>query len=74
MVPEFYMNNTHMENNLQHGAFLENMRNYAYVNASELSSNMYGAGLKVYGGAGECLTYIICVLNQFVIPRENEGI
>ena len=46
------MNNTEVTNNLQHGVFIENIRNYAFVNASDLSSNMYGAGLKVFGGAG----------------------
>lgn len=54
VVPEFFMNNTEVTNNLQHGVFLENVRNYAFVNASELSNNMYGAGLKVFGGAGKC--------------------
>ena len=47
------MNNTHAEDNLQHGIYLENVRNYAYINSSQLSRNMYGAGLKVFGGAGK---------------------
>lgn len=53
VVPEFYMDKTDVENNLQHGVYLENVRNYAFVNASNLSNNMYGAGFKVYGGAGK---------------------
>ena len=52
-VPELFMNNSHVDNNLQHGMLLENVRNYAFINASELSHNMYGAGLKVFGGAGK---------------------
>ena len=32
------MNNTEVTNNLQHGVFIENIRNYAFVNASDLSS------------------------------------
>ena len=49
---EFYMNNTIASNNTQHGVFLENVRNYVIVNASDISYNGYGAGLCVYGGAG----------------------
>jgi len=46
------MNNTISSNNTQHGVFLENIRNYVIVNASDISYNGYGAGLCVYGGAG----------------------
>jgi hypothetical protein len=53
VVPEFSMNNTMVHNNTQHGMYLENLRNYAYINSSDISHNNYGAGLRVYGGAGD---------------------
>jgi len=46
------MNNTIASNNTQHGVYVENVRNYVIVNASDISFNGYGAGLCVYGGAG----------------------
>ena len=52
-VPEIYINNTNIHNNTQHGVYLENPRHYAFVNASVLSHNGYGAGLRVYGGAAD---------------------
>ena len=61
------MNNTEVTNNLQHGVFIENIRNYAFVNASDLSSNMYGAGLKVFGGAGQFVSVRVTSLNAHVL-------
>ena len=61
VVPEFYVNNTLVHNNTQHGIFLENIRNKAVVNASTLSHNGYGAGLRVYGGAGMCANELAIV-------------
>ena len=53
VVPEFSMENSEVTNNTQHGLYLENVRHYAYLNESQFSNNHYGAGLKVFGGAGE---------------------
>jgi len=50
--PEFYMNSSTVSNNLQHGLFLENLRNYIIVNASSITYNGYGAGIRIYSGAG----------------------
>jgi len=50
--PEFYMNSSTVSSNLQHGLFLENVRNYVIVNASTVTYNGYGAGIRVYSGAG----------------------
>jgi len=50
--PEFYMNNSLVSSNLQHGLFLENLRNYIIVNASTITYNGYGAGIRIYSGAG----------------------
>ena len=63
------MNNTEVTNNLQHGVFIENIRNYAFVNASDLSSNMYGAGLKVFGGAGQFDPVRVASLDAHVLCR-----
>ena len=52
-VPEVFINNTQIHNNTLHGIYLENPRNYAFVNHSVLSDNGYGAGLRVYGGAAD---------------------
>ena len=46
------MNNTEVNNNTQHGMYMENVRNYLVVNSSNVHHNKYGAGLRVYGGAG----------------------
>ncbi|ESN96923.1 hypothetical protein HELRODRAFT_178722 [Helobdella robusta] len=54
-APEFFMNNTLVTNNMQHGLFIENLRNYVIVNASNITHNRYGAGVRVYGGAGDVL-------------------
>lgn len=64
VVPEFYVNNTQIHNNTQHGIFLENVRNKAVINASSLSYNGYGAGLRVYGGAGTLLSAVVITLYQ----------
>ena len=53
------MNNTISSNNTQHGVFLENIRNYVIVNASDISHNGYGAGLCVYGGAGTNISVLL---------------
>jgi len=50
--PEFYMNSSTVSSNLQHGLFLENARNYIIVNASSVTHNGYGAGIRIYSGAG----------------------
>jgi len=50
--PEFYMNSSTVTNNQQHGLFLENVRNYIIVNASSVTYNGYGAGIRIYSGAG----------------------
>jgi len=50
--PEFYMNSSTVFNNLQHGMFLENVRNYVIVNSSSVTHNGYGAGIRIYSGAG----------------------
>ena len=50
--PEFYMNSSVVSSNLQHGLFLENVRNYVVVNASSVTYNGYGAGIRIYSGAG----------------------
>jgi len=50
--PEFYMNSSTVSNNLQHGMFLENVRNFVIVNSSVVTHNGYGAGIRVYSGAG----------------------
>ena len=47
------MNNTIASYNLQHGVFLENARNYIIINSSYVRYNGYGAGIRVFGGAGE---------------------
>lgn len=52
-TPEYFMDNTTVTNNLQHGVFLENARNYLMINNSVVTFNGYGAGVRVYGGAGE---------------------
>ena len=52
-IPEIFINNTQIHNNTQHGIYLENPRNYAFVNHSILSDNGYGAGLRVFGGAAD---------------------
>jgi hypothetical protein len=54
-MPEFFLNNTKVISNAQHGVFVENVRNYVMVNASNISGNKYGAGFRVYGGAGRFL-------------------
>jgi len=46
------MNSSSVSNNLQHGLFLENVRNYIIVNASSVTYNNYGAGIRIYSGAG----------------------
>jgi len=33
--------------------FLENLRNYVIVNASTITYNGYGAGIRIYSGAGK---------------------
>ncbi len=52
-VPELHMIRSHVYNNTQHGAYIENPRNYVFINESTLSHNSYGAGLRVYGGAAD---------------------
>lgn len=54
------MHNTTVTNNLQHGVFLENGRNYLMINSSIVTFNGYGAGIRVYGGAGR-LEIVFCV-------------
>lgn len=61
-MPEFFMNNTVVTGNLQHGLFLENTRNYVIVNASTITHNGYGAGIRIYGGASEQIVFHIDVL------------
>jgi len=56
--PEFYMNNSLVSSNLQHGLFLENLRNYIIVNASTITYNGYGAGIRIYSGAGRPLIHV----------------
>jgi len=46
------MNSSDVSNNLQHGLFLENLRNYVIVNSSSITYNGYGAGIRIYSGAG----------------------
>jgi len=46
------MNNSIVSHNLQHGLFLENLRNFVIVNASSIMHNNYGAGIRIYSGAG----------------------
>ena len=46
------MDGTTVTNNLQHGLFLENMRNYIIVNSSVITYNRYGAGIRILTGAG----------------------
>jgi len=60
--PEFYMNSSVVSNNLQHGLFLENIRNYIIVNSSSITYNGYGAGIRVYSGAG--MTHFISATLQ----------
>ena len=52
-MPELYMNNTISSNNTQYGLYIENVRNYVIVNESKILNNAYGAGIRVFGGAGE---------------------
>ena len=47
------MSRSNVHNNTQHGAYIENSRNYVFINESTLSHNGYGAGLRVYGGASD---------------------
>ncbi len=51
-MPELYVNNTNVQNNTQHGMFLENVRNFLFINASNVLHNEHGAGIRVLGGAG----------------------
>lgn len=51
-MPELYVNNSIVSHNLQHGIFVENIRNYVMINSSFITHNNYGAGVTVYGGAG----------------------
>jgi len=46
------MNSSVVSKNLQHGLFLENLRNYVIVNSSVVTYNGYGAGIRIYSGAG----------------------
>ena len=55
------MNNTEVSNNTQHGLYLENVRNYIAINASTIQRNQYGAGLRVYGGAGKVMRSYIYI-------------
>ena len=52
------MNNSLVSSNLQHGLFLENLRNYIIVNASTITYNGYGAGIRIYSGAGRPLIHV----------------
>lgn len=52
-MPELYMNNTIASNNTQYGLYIENVRNYVIVNESKILNNSYGAGIRIFGGAGE---------------------
>ena len=52
-VAEFFMNNTISANNSLQGVYLENVRNFAHVNASTITHNGYSAGIRVYGGAAD---------------------
>ena len=52
-IPEFHMSRSVVHNNTQHGAYVENARNYVFINESVLSHNGYGAGLRIYGGASD---------------------
>lgn len=54
-VPEVFVNNTLVQNNTQHGMFIENVRNQVFVNASTIAHNGYAAGITVYGGAGDII-------------------
>jgi len=62
------MNSSTVTNNLQHGMFLENVRNYIIVNASRVTYNGYGAGIRIYSGAGtnSYLFYVDFVTPLFV--------
>ena len=46
------MNSTNVSSNIQHGVFIENVRNLIMVNASTIHYSGYGAGLRIIGGAG----------------------
>ncbi len=47
------MYRSNVYNNTQHGAYIENSRNYVFINESKLTHNGYGAGVRVYGGAAD---------------------
>ncbi|KAK6181325.1 hypothetical protein SNE40_009204 [Patella caerulea] len=42
-----------VSNNTGYGVNVEDMRCKVFFNTTEISHNMYGAGIRVYGGAGE---------------------
>jgi len=67
--PEFYMNSSVVYSNLQHGVFLENLRNYVIVNSSSITYNGYGAGIRIYSGAGtrSVVCFTVIALQNFVL-------
>jgi len=67
--PEFYMNSSTVSNNLQHGLFVENVRNYVIVNSSSVTYNGYGAGIRIYSGAGKkTFLYFTLIALQYFVP------
>ncbi|CAH1792063.1 unnamed protein product [Owenia fusiformis] len=64
---EIRINTTTAHNNTGHGIYVENVRNYVFVNHSVVSDNQYEAGLRVYGGAGDVH------VNHSIFERNEES-
>ena len=58
-----------IQNNTQHGLFVENIRNQIFINSSNILHNQYSAGLRVYGGAGD-----VIVNNSNINHNQENGV
>ncbi|KAL3873370.1 hypothetical protein ACJMK2_036499 [Sinanodonta woodiana] len=66
---EFSIFNTTVINNNGYGINIQDMRSKVFVNSSVIANNTYGAGLRIYEGAGE-----IAVNNTVIEGNEKAGV
>lgn len=66
---EVLVSGTSFSNNLLHGLLIENVRSFVSVNNSIFTSNGYGAGLRINGGAAD-----LSIVNSVFTNNQDSGV
>ena len=66
---DFRLIYSQVSNNIGYGVSVQDMRSKVFFNTSEVSDNQYGAGIRVYQGAGE-----VTVNNTLIARNQGSGV